>query len=304
MKGTNLDINNIKELKRDTALILGTFDGVHTGHLALVKEAQQTCKQSAVLLIYSSQLIIKNHQKSGMLTSLDDRIKIFENNKVEEVILLNLTSEIMDLSNVLFVEKILLPLAPKAVVIGADFRFGKGREGSGAFLASYPNFNTLIVSTIYAKGLVVSTSLIKSFLQIGDLKTTKALLGYDYSLMGFVEKGYKLGTKIGYPTANVKLDENYFLPRFGVYFVRVFVRNKAYFGMASLGYHPTVNAVASPLLEVNIFDFVENIYNEGIRISFLHFLRDEVKFSTVEDLISQLKKDEETCRILIREGDI
>ncbi len=303
MKITNLDIKNVKALARDTALILGTFDGVHVGHLALIKAAQKSCKNSSVLLIYSEKTSFKEHQKQGMLTSISDRISIFKNHQVDEVILLNLTPEIMGLSAAEFVGKILLPLAPHSVVIGADFHFGKGRQGSGEFLKSYMDFQTIIVPIIYANDSIVSTSLIKSFLQNGELKEAKALLGYDYSLTGFVEKGYKLGSRIGYPTANVKLDDNYFLPRIGVYFVSVLVRGKVYFGMASLGYHPTINEVAQPLLEVNIFDFVEDIYAETLKITFLHFLRNEVKFSTLEDLIAQLKKDEQTCRILISKGE-
>lgn len=303
MKITNLDINNINALKKDSALILGTFDGVHSGHLALVEAAKKAAKHCAVLLIYSDNNSFKEHQKQGMLTSINDRINIFKKHQVEQVFLLNLTPEIMGLSNVLFVENILFPLAPKTVVIGEDFRFGKGREGSGEFLKSFAEFKTIIVPTIYSDGQIISTSLIKNLFQSGQLKSAAKLLGYNYSLIGQVEKGYKLGSKIGYPTANVKLSKDSFLPRLGVYFVSVLVREKNYFGMASLGFHPTVNEVNMPLLEVNIFDFVDNIYNEPLKITFLHFLRDEVKFSSIEELIAQLKKDEETCRILINKGE-
>ncbi len=303
MKVTHLDMNNISALPKDSALLLGTFDGLHTGHLTLVTKAHTLSKHVSVLLIYTNKKVTKAHQVSGVLTTLDDRVERFRKHKVNEVILLNLGDDLLALTADEFVQEILVKLAPQYVVVGSDFRYGKMAKGTSAHLTNYKAFQTVVVEPLFTGNEKISTKLIKDHLIAGRTKEARTLLGDYYALTGLVTRGFGLGNKLGYPTANISVDPAYFLPRHGVYFVRVRIGDTKYFGMASLGFHPTVNEVKLPLLEVNIFDFAENIYHQAITVEFLVYLRPEVKFATIEALVTKIDEDRARCVKLIKEGN-
>lgn len=303
MNIVHIDLKNIPKLMPDTALILGTFDGVHIGHQLLVNEAKKVAKNAAVLLIYTNKKITKEHQTSGVLTTLDDRVNHFANLGVSDVLLLNLGQDLLALSPDQFIDEILIKTAADYIIVGEDFRFGQMAKGTPEVLESCPHFKTLVVTPLYEASFKISTKLIKEYLLHGDPQKAAKLLGHYYTLVGLITRGFGLGNKLGYPTANVALDPSYFLPRHGVYLVRVNVKERAYFGMASLGYHPTVNEVNVPLLEVHIFDFNRDIYHEAIKVAFLEFLRPELKFLSVDDLVAQLHRDKATCDKLISEGE-
>lgn len=278
MKVTHLDIKNITALPNESALLLGTFDGLHTGHITLLTKAQTLSAYVSVLLIYTNKKVTKAHQISGVLTTLDDRVERFRKHRVSEVILLNLGDDLLALTADEFVQEILIKLAPKYVIVGSDFRYGKMAKGTSDDLRKYDEFTTVIVEPLFTGKTKISTKLIKDHLTDGQMEEARSLLGHYYALTGLVTRGFGLGNKLGYPTANISVDPAYFLPRHGVYLVRVHIAGIAYFGMASLGFHPTVNEVKLPLLEVNIFDFTENIYHQAITVEFLVYLRPEVKF--------------------------
>ncbi|OQC11289.1 MAG: Riboflavin biosynthesis protein RibF [Tenericutes bacterium ADurb.Bin087] len=304
MIAKHLDLKNIKALDPNTALVLGTFDGVHAGHRYLITHGKMHHENVAVLLIYTNKKMTKAHQKSGVLTTLEDRIKIFAELGVQSVYLLNLDEELLKLEPRAFVSAVLVPLAPSEVIVGTDFRFGAGAKGTGEDLAKFGHnyFVTTLLKPLYYEETKVSTSLIKELLLAGKPAVARSLLGRYYTLAGLVTKGYGLGNKLGFPTANIALDPSYFVPAHGVYFVRVKFKDKDYFGMASLGYHPTVNKVKVPLLEVNIFDFNDSIYHDVLVVEFIDYLRPEVKFASVDELIMQLKKDRENCELKIKRG--
>lgn len=301
----HIDIKHIESFESPTAFILGTFDGLHKGHQLLLSEAKKLHENIAILLIYTNKEITKEHQKSGVITTLDDRIRMFKGMGVNAVYLLNLGKDLLHLSAEEFIDKILFAFHPSSVVIGDDFRFGYKAKGTPADLVEIgkPMFHTKVVKPLFIDDQKISTSLIKEKLLSGDTKAAKEMLGYYYSLTGLVTKGFGLGNKLGFPTANIALDPNYFLPRHGVYFVGVTFENQDYFGMASLGYHPTVNEVNLPLLEVNIFDFDKDIYHKALNVRFIKFLRPEEKLPTLESLIAKIKEDRANCDRLIKEGD-
>lgn len=301
----HIGLHNLTKLKPFTSLVLGTFDGVHIGHRFLVKEAFKCNPHVTILLIYTNKRITKDHQTSGVLTTLDDRIQLFSKLQVDEVLLLNLDETLLGLSPDEFVTTILLPLAPNDIVIGEDFRFGHFAAGTPLMLRERGNgyFGVTIVPPLVINDQKISTSLIKQELLAGRAFEARRLLGSYYRLTGLVTKGFGLGSKLGFPTANVALDPNYFLPRHGVYFVRVRYHHNFYFGMASLGYHPTVNEVNLPLLEVNIFDFKEDIYHQALSVEFLRFIRPEIKFDSLDALVAKIEEDRATCYKFIQEGD-
>ncbi|MFA5660571.1 MAG: riboflavin kinase, partial [Bacilli bacterium] len=165
------------------------------------------------------------------------------------------------------------------------------------------HFEVSIIPPMVIDSEKISTSLIKQELLAGNTFKARRLLGAYYRLTGLVTKGFGLGSKLGFPTANVALDPNYFLPRHGVYFVRVRYQDNFYFGMASLGYHPTVNEVNLPLLEVNIFDFKDDIYHQVLSVEFLRFIRPEVKFDSLDALVAKIEEDRAICYKYMNEGD-
>ncbi|MFA5485811.1 MAG: riboflavin biosynthesis protein RibF [Bacilli bacterium] len=301
----HLKLRFIEAIKTPTTLVIGTFDGVHRGHLKLLEKAKETGNDIAVLLIYTTKQVFKEHQKTGVLTSLEDRVNMFKKHGVSSIYFLNIENEVALLSPSEFIFHILFPLGPKAVIIGEDFRFGRKAAGDTRFLRDYCGqlFELIIVEPLLEGNEVISTTLIKQKLQEGKMKEAKNMLGYYYGLTGFVVKGYGLGNKLGFPTANINLDPHYFLPRFGVYLVEVTYEDKKYYGMANLGFHPTVNEISMPLLEVNIFDFEGDIYHKVLAVKFLNHLRDEEKLPNIESLIAKIEEDRIKCVKLIEEGD-
>lgn len=305
MNVINLDLNNIEKLEANTALLIGTFDGFHRGHQSLLSKAKSLTDDVAVLLIFTSKIRTKEHQKSGLLTTIDDRLNIFKNNMVRTVLLLNLGSELLSLSPLDFIGKIIKPLGPRYIIIGEDFRFGYKALGTPENLKQSDDVEqdtSIITPELYHREKI-STSLIKEKLTNGEFEVATKLLGKPFSLTGFVTKGYGLGGKLGYPTANISLDPSLFLPRHGVHFVRVIIEGKKYFGMSSLGYHPTVNEVNFPLLEVNIFNFNADLYHKVLTVEFLVYLRPEEKFNSLDELIAKIAEDRQVCNKLIAKGE-
>lgn len=305
MNVEKLILGSLPKTAAGHALLIGTFDGFHLGHQSLLVEARKDTTNVSVLLIYSTNkaTATKEHQKSGMLTSIEERISIFAKIGFNNVFLLNLSDNFISLSKEDFITQVLNELEISKVVIGEDFRFGAKASGTPEFLSktSLKNFTVTILKPLVYKGEKISTTLVKKLLSEGKTSEAKMVLGHSYSLTGFVVKGFGLGGKLGFPTANIALDPLLFLPRHGVYLVGIKHQDKKYFGMASLGYHPTVNEVSSPLLEVNVFNFEANLYHEVVTVCFLEHLRDEVKLSSIEELIQLISKDKKKCNTLIKE---
>ncbi len=300
---THIELKSIPTLTNKHALIVGTFDGVHRGHLALVQNALNRGFIPVVLIIYTHKKLIKPHQKDGFITTLEDRALLFASSGVTSVYYLNLELALLNLSPAAFVSDVLNKFNVGAVVVGDDFKFGKNALGNVKVLRELLAKQTklIVVEKLVEEDAPISTSRIKEALTAGKLKTANSLLGRRYALTGFVVKGYGLGIKLGYPTANIMLDTQYFLPRHGVYLVSSMINNKHYYGMASLGYHPTVNKLNVPLLEVYYFDFAGSLYHTTLTINFHAFIRDELTFKSTDLLVHQISKDREVCLQLIEE---
>lgn len=300
---THIELKSIPILTRKHALIVGTFDGVHRGHLALVENALMHGFIPVVLIIYTHKKLIKPHQKDGFITTLEDRALLFSKHGVVATYYLNLELELLNLSARSFVRDVVDKFNVGAVVVGDDFKFGKGALGNVNILSELLHEETQLIVTkqLVEEHISISTSRIKEALANGNLQSANNLLGRHYALTGFVVKGYGLGVKLGYPTANIMLDTQYFLPRHGVYLVSSVINNKHYYGMASLGYHPTVNKLKVPLLEVYYFAFTGSLYHTTLTINFHAFIRDELTFKSTDLLVRQISKDREVCLKLIEE---
>ncbi len=293
-----INIENFKENRFKTAIALGNFDGVHIGHQKLIKEMVENAKKNG---LKSSVLLFHNHTKTvlegkgpKLITSLKQKYDLIENLGVDIIYTMNFNENIMKLSPEEFVRGILIEkLKCKAVAVGTDYRFGHKASGNADLLTELGNkFNFLvnIVSPMYVDDEIVSSTKIRELIAEGDLDMAKILLGRDYSVLGNVIHGKKMGTKLGFPTANIELLENYIIPKKGVYNTRTIIDNNKYLSATSVGYNPTFNEDRLKI-ESHIIDFNDNIYGKTIELVFIQYLRDEFKFETLDLLKEQMGKD-------------
>ncbi|MBR3933659.1 MAG: bifunctional riboflavin kinase/FAD synthetase [Clostridia bacterium] len=283
-----------------TVVAIGKFDGVHTGHKKLLKTASELAKGAGFV---SVAFVIANDKSSGLMLPLD-REQTIKNIGIDKVIVQNLTSDFMNMSDESFVKDILLKQLNCAhVVVGYNFRFAKGRSADAADLkelcAKYGIDCTIIPEVVCEisndKSISASSSNIKQSLLNGDVKTASAILGRRYFVSGEVVQGKQLGRTINTPTANVKIAKKIVLPQNGVYSANVYVDGKKYLSVTNIGDNPTVNNDGNITVESFILDFHKDIYGKDIVIEFIDKIRDEKKFSSLEELKEQIQKDVETA---------
>ncbi|OSY88918.1 riboflavin biosynthesis protein RibF [Tenacibaculum holothuriorum] len=285
-----------------TIVTIGTFDGVHIGHQKiienLVAEAKRDNKESVVLTFFPHpRMVLQQDASIELINTIKERAQRLAKTGLDHLIVHPFSKEFSRLTALDFVRNVLVnQLDVSKLVIGYDHHFGKNREGNIEQLTEYSHLFDFTVEEIPAQDIdsvSVSSTKIRRALQGGGLKTANKYLGYNFSLTGKVVKGNQLGGKIGFPTANIHIEENYkLIPKEGVYVVKAKINGERFHGMMNIGNRPTVNG-ANRTIEVNFFDFDENLYNQQITIELLYYLREEEKFSSVEELKLQLKKDKE-----------
>ena len=293
---------------RPNAITIGNFDGVHLGHQAML--ARLTA-QAAALGAAPTVLTFEPHPREiftpaaapARLTSLREKLEILRNLGVEHVHICRFTRAFASLSAEDFIRRILVEgLKARYVMVGDDFRFGAKRAGDLSLLktlgAQY-GFEAEALPTVENNGERVSSTLVRDTLAGGDMEHAARLLKRPYSISGRVVGGDKLGREIGYPTANIQLKHNR-PPINGIFAVRVQGLDAPDWpGVASLGTRPTVHANGRPTLEVHLFNFNRSIYRLHLRVEFLHKLRDEAKFDSLEALVAQIDQDAAQARELL-----
>ena len=279
-------------------LTMGNFDGLHIGHQRLIERVlKYRDTKHAVLTFDPHPSTILRKQPFQTLTQKRDKIELFSQYPLEFAFIVKFDIQFSELSVDEFIN-FLKQLSVKRLVIGRDARFAF--RGQGTIEDLRKSFAVDVVPDLVYNNTRVSTTYIKDFLSNGDLESSYQLLGRKYEISGEIVHGNRVGQLLGYPTANVNYGQ-YFLPRVGVYYVKLFVNDKSYHGMANIGYNPTVNYSSEKKLEVFIFDFKKEIYYHHIDVTFITFIRDEIKFKNKQALINQLKRDEEAIRKLIED---
>jgi riboflavin kinase/FMN adenylyltransferase len=297
--------NNLLEVKKDsnTALTLGTFDGIHLGHKkiieAVVKKASENGGRSFLITFDPHPRNVLSENSIKLLNSPDEKLEILENLDIDEVLVINFTKEFSQLNSEEFFKNYIIDsIGLKEIVVGFDHHFGKGRGGNENTLkelGSEYGFGLTKVDAVSIDGLNVSSSKIRNALINGDIHTANKLLGRFYSFRGIVIKGDGRGRTLGFPTANVKLnDDNKLMPAIGIYAVEIIIEGNKHFGLMSIGKRPTFYSDGQLTNEVFIFDFGKDIYGLTISVNILERIRGEEKFSSASDLISQMNKDTET----------
>ncbi len=280
-------------------LSLGMFDGVHFGHISIINllksVAQENNLETAILTFWPHPRKVFNpNDEIKLLNTLNEKLNLLENANLDVVFLKSFDENFRNLTGEEFIRQILVQkLNVKHIIIGHDHVFGKNKSGNFELLQKLSKELDFVVQQLDAvkEGeFNISSTKIRNCLANGNIIGANKMLGYHYSVSGKVIDGKKLGRTIGYPTANIEVDELKLLPKKGAYIVEVYVKNKFYKGMLSIGTNPTVNG-DKLTVEVYILDFNEDIYGDEITVKFRDFLHEEIKFESLEKLIERLDED-------------
>ena len=295
---------SLEEFKAEKPVVtIGTFDGVHLGHQKVIRRlqkiAERFCGETVIFTFHTHPRLVTapNETNLRLLTTLKEKISLFEKYGIDHLVVYPFDLEFSKLPYTEFVEEILVnKIGTHSLVVGHDHKFGKNREGGFEYLqkcASKFNFEIERLDALLVEDSNVSSTKIRDALQEGKIQKANSYLGYEFTLHGKVVNGKQLGRKLGFPTANIEAsDPHKIIPQYGVYAVKVVLNNTEYYGMLNIGSRPTFNKNAdNRSIEVNIFDFSNDIYGQEIMLIFFDKIRDEQKFENVEMLVKQLEKD-------------
>jgi len=303
---------NIEEFenKHNAIVTTGTFDGVHYGHQKIIARLKEVAVQSqgeTVIITFFPHprlVLFPEDNDLKLINTMDEKIALLEKAGIDHLIIIPFTKEFSRLSSLEFIQQIIVDkIGTKKLVIGYDHHFGKNREGSFEHLKHYAPEYGFEVEEIPGQDIndvAVSSTKIRNAILNGDVTTANSYLGYPFNITGSVKKGDQIGRTIGYPTANIQVPETYkLIPGDGIYAVKVNVHHKDYYGMLYIGNRPTVNGL-SKVIEVNIFDFNQDIYDENIKVEFHKYIRGDKKLKGLDELKSALAEDEVASRTFFR----
>lgn len=287
------------EIKEDTVVALGDFDGVHLAHKKLMRETVEKAKEEGIAsAVY---IFDKNNKKGKVITSQELKESLIFYEGIEIIAVQETNEDFFKTSCEDFVKNIIKgKLNAKFVVAGRNYTFGKGGKGTSELLCELcekEGIKALIIEDVLYENKTISSSEIRNLLAEGDIEKANILLGYNYIIKGKVEKGKQLGRTLGFPTANVYPEENIALPRFGVYLAEVEISGEKLKAIVNVGVRPTVNG-KEPSVEAYIKGIERDLYGEEIKISFIKFIRGEKKFASVDELKKQIEADAEKGGLL------
>ena len=293
--------NKIQDFKSDspTTVTLGTFDGVHLGHKKIIERLTQHSPdkhQSLVLTFFPHpRMVLQEKSDIKLLNTIEEKAELLEKAGLQNLIIHPFDQSFSQLSAEEFVKEILVnQFNVGKIIIGHDHRFGKNRSADIHDLIAFGqkyHFDVEQISAQEIDEVSISSTKIRNALQDGNIHLANEYLGYNYFLTGIIVKGKQLGRTIGFPTANLKIEEDYkLIPQNGVYVVKSFINEKEVFGMMNIGTNPTVGG-QTQTIETNFLDFSDDLYDKKLKIELLHRIRSEEKFASLEALKEQISKD-------------
>lgn len=295
------NIEKFNNCCKRSIISVGSFDGLHLGHAALLQlmknKAHEINGETVIFTFHPHPRIVLNHVTDfKLLSTKEEKIELFKRNGINHLIIIPFTKDFAKIDFYDFVKNILVKkLDLKNLVLGYDHQFGKNREGNIENIKKLSiefNFEIFQLSPQLINNQTISSNSIREFLQNGEIKKANELLGYSYSIYGKVVEGNKIGRNIGFPTANLTIENEYkMIPSLGVYATLTEFEGKLYKSMTNIGYRPTLN-MEDVTIETNIFDFNENLYNKNMRLYFIEKIRDEQKFTDMKALKTQLHSDQ------------
>ena len=285
---------------RGSAIAIGNFDGVHRGHQKVFKQAKKYAKKNKIkfgVLTFTPLpvMFFNRNVKNCRLVSENKKFQLFEKHGVDFVINIKFNKIFSKITAIEFVKNIIFKkINPRLIFVSNNFKFGNKRKGNVHLLKKFSkkyNYRLINILAFKHKAKVVSSTLIRKSLKNGNLDLANTLLSRTWFIEGVVQKGEKIGKKLGYPTCNINI-KNYVLPKIGIYTVKVLIgkNKKIWNGIAYLGYRPTFGG-KEIMLEVNIFGIKKNLYKKKLKVYFLKFIRGEQKFRNSTNLMKQMNKD-------------
>lgn len=297
-------LENVERKECGRAVAIGVFDGVHWGHRAIFEQLIRVATRCGIT---SAALTFDKHPTEVLapmrvpqyINSLDQRVEFIESLGVNEVIVAEFSHELANLTREDFVDKILLDsLQVKQIVVGSNFRFGRGREGDIRYLNEISEslgIGITVVPAVIVDGGPASSTRIRAFLYRGDVEEAAKLLGRRFVLRGNVVEGHQIGRNLGFPTANIQTAIRQIIPARGVYAVESTISNTTYTGVCNIGHRPTFGGTLDTI-EVHFSDFTGDLYGKSLDITFCRRLRDEMTFESPDKLVEQIKRDIQESR--------
>ena len=306
------DINEIPVIK-NPVLTIGSFDGVHFGHQQILSRINALAKEhngeSVVITFHPHprQIIYPKDNSLTLLNTLKEKLYLLEKAEIDNVVVVPFSIEFSQQNPVEYIEKFLIEkFHPKFIVIGYDHRFGLNREGSIYLLNQYKtkhDFEVVEIQKQELENIAISSTEIRKSIQGNTFEKANALLGYPYLLSGEVISGKQVGKQLGFPTANLKIEnKNKLIPPEGIYAVRIIHQQRKFDGMLYIGNRPSLEDNNKRSIEINIFDFNEIIYNEFILVEILSYVRADQKYDSLEELKAQLNLDKKMVQAILKEN--
>ena len=294
---------------KNAVVTIGTFDGVHIGHrkiISRIKELAAASGGETVILTFfphPRMILHPEDENIKLITTIAEKAELLEQLGIDHLIITPFSRDFSNQSAESYIRDVLVnKIGTKKIVIGYDHRFGKDRKGGLQDLLDHApvyGFEVVEIPEQDINDVAISSTRIRKALLGGEIDIANECLGYPFFITGKVIRGDQLGRQLGYPTANLMLEEKYkLIPSDGIYAVKVKVEDSEHTGMAYIGHRPTVNGMTRNI-EVNIFNFEGDIYNKELRMEFLHYVRGDIKFSSLDELVVQLGKDKEDVQALL-----
>jgi riboflavin kinase/FMN adenylyltransferase len=294
---------------KDSVVTIGTFDGVHRGHQKIIKRlvtiADTEQLQALVLTFFPHpRMVVQKDSSIKLINTIDEKANLIQDLGVDHLVVKAFTKEFSRLTALEYVRDVLVnTLHVKHIIVGYDHHFGRNRTANIKDLKEYGAFYGFKVTEIDAQevgDVAVSSTKIRTALKEGAIKEANQFLGYPFMLNGTVVKGKGLGKTIQFPTANLKIEEPYkLIPKKGVYLVQALIEKESVYGMLNIGTNPTVSSANTLSIEVFFFNFNKNLYDTELHIQLLDRIRDEIKFTDLEALKTQLERDQQTAQTKI-----
>jgi riboflavin kinase/FMN adenylyltransferase len=299
------DLNDLPEFI-NSVVTIGTFDGVHRGHQKLIERikllAEQIDGESILVTFHPHPRIVINPEDKSLrlLNTIDEKVALLEKYGVDNLVIVPFSRAFSEQEAGGYISEFLVKnFHPKYIVIGYDHKFGKNRSGDFKLLENMKvqyGYRMEEITKETLDDIGISSTKIRQAIAEGDIKLANELLGNNYTLSGTVVRGLQNGRKLGFPTANIQVNDEYkLIPKTGIYAVHVHYSGVKYAGMLSIGYNPTFEG-KEQTIEVNILDFNKDIYGESLTLEFVDFIRNEKKFESIDALVEEIKNDEKVTR--------